>query len=213
MQIIGIFGGTFNPVHNGHLALAQTVLDTLHCTQIRFVPAALPPHKATPTVTAVHRAAMVQLAIQHQPRYVLETCELERSGPSYSIDTLRLMRKRFPKHALCLILGQDSYQQLPTWHCWHSLLETAHILVVHRAETEKQLQLHAEHAGHLVDMTQAAEMFAKQPSGLISYLTIAPPNISSTTIRQKLAQPDADLSADIPPAVWQYLQQHRLYHS
>lgn len=213
MEVIGIFGGTFNPIHNGHLALAQTVLDTLHCTQIRVIPAAVPPHKEAPAVTAQHRATMVKLAIQSQPKFVLDTCELDRQGPSYTIETLHLLRTRFPDQALCLIMGQDSYQKLPTWYRWLELLDYCHLLVVHRADKENTLSLHPEHEGKLVDIATAPQAFAAQTNGLISFLTEAPPDISSTRIREQLSRAENAASNQIPPAVWQYIQENRLYQT
>ncbi|WP_024929186.1 nicotinate-nucleotide adenylyltransferase [Methylophilus sp. OH31] len=213
MEIIGIFGGTFNPIHNGHLALAQTVLDTLHCTQIRFIPAAVPPHKATPAVTAQHRAAMVQLAIQDRPQFVLDTCELDRQGTSYTIETLHLLRLHFPDQALCLIMGQDSYQKLPTWRRWLELLDYCHILVVHRADREKTLFLHPEHEGKLIDIAAAPEAFTAKANGLISFLPITPPDISSTRIREKLIRDDETVITEIPQQVFNYIQQNRLYQN
>jgi len=211
MELIGIFGGTFNPIHNGHLVLAQTVLDTLHCTQIRVIPAAVPPHKETPAVTAQHRAAMVQLAIQDHPKLVLDTCELDRQGTSYTIETLHLLRLRFPDQALCLIMGQDSYQKLPTWHRWLELLNYCHILVVHRADREKTLFLHPEHEGKLIDVATAPEAFAAKANGLISFLPITPPDISSTRIREQLSRNDETVITEIPLQVFSYIQQNRLY--
>lgn len=213
METIGIFGGTFNPIHNGHLALANSVLNTLHCAQIRLIPAAVPPHKETPAVTAQHRAAMVALAIQDHPRLVLDTCELDRQGPSYTIDTLHLLRQRFPAQALCLIMGQDSYQKLPSWHRWQALLDTCHLLVVHRADCENHLSLHAAHAGRLIDITRAAEMFAQQPNGLISFLPSPPPDISSTRIRAALQAQSPSITTALPPLVLRYIQQNHLYQS
>jgi len=213
MELIGIFGGTFNPIHNGHLVLAQTVLDTLHCTQIRFIPAAVPPHKETPAVTAQHRAAMVQLAIQDRPQFVLDTCELDRQGPSYTIETLHLLRHRFPSQALCLIMGQDSYQKLPTWRRWLELLDYSHILVVHRADREKTLLLHPEHEGKLIDIAAAPEAFATQANGLISFLPITPPDISSTRIREQLSLGDETVITEIPQQIFSFIQQNRLYKS
>lgn len=213
MELIGIFGGTFNPIHNGHLALAQTVLDTLHCTQIRFIPAAVPPHKETPAVTAQHRAAMVKLAIQSHPKFVLDTCELDRQGPSYTIETLHLLHTRFPDQALCLIMGQDSYLKLPTWHRWLELLEYCHLLVVHRADHEKTLTLHAEHEGQFVDISQTPHAFAAEAHGLISFLSVTPPDISSTRIREQLSQAVVTVQDHIPPAVWQYIKENRLYQN
>ena len=211
MEIIGIFGGTFNPIHNGHLVLAQTVLDTLHCTQIRVIPAAVPPHKEPPAVTAQHRTAMVQLAIQDHPKLVLDTCELDRQGTSYTIETLLLLRQRFPSQALCLMMGQDSYQKLPTWHRWLELLDYSHLLVVHRADREKTLLLHPEHQGKLVDIAAAPEAFAAQANGLISFLPITPPDISSTRIREQLSQNDKSVVTEIPAQVFSYIQLNRLY--
>ena len=211
MEVIGIFGGTFNPIHNGHLALAQTVLDTLHCTQIRVIPAAVPPHKEAPAVTAQHRATMVKLAIQSQPKFVLDTCELDRQGPSYTIETLHLLRTRFPDQALCLIMGQDSYAKLPTWHRWLELLNHCHLLVVHRADREKNLSLHAEHESQFVDIAQAPLAFAARAHGLISFLPVTPPDISSTRIREQLSQNSNTTIPDIPPRVWHYIKENRLY--
>lgn len=213
MEIIGIFGGTFNPIHNGHLVLAQTVLDTLHCAQVRFIPAALPPHKTTPAVTATHRANMVQLAIRGHQQFVLDTCELDRPGPSYTIETLRLLRHQLPDQSLCLIMGQDSYQQLPTWHRWLELPDYCHLLVVHRADREPGLSLHAQHRAKLVDITDAPHAFATQAHGLISYLPVAPPAISSTHIREQLQQDSHDAGADIPQQVLQYIRQNHLYQT
>jgi nicotinate-nucleotide adenylyltransferase len=212
MQIIGLFGGTFNPIHNGHIALAQSVVDTLHCSQIRFIPAAIPPHKAIPAVTAQHRANMVELAIADHPQFILDTCELDRQGPSYTIETLHLLRHRLPEHALCLIMGQDSYLQLPTWHRWQELLDYCHLLIVHRADIAHNLQLHAAHQHQLVDIAQAAAQFAAQTHGLISYLPITPPDVSSTRIRAQLAQGDAQI-AGVPEKVLYYIKENHLYQS
>lgn len=211
MECIGIFGGTFNPIHNGHLALAQTVLDTLHCTQIRFVPAALPPHKTAPAVTAQHRAAMVKLAIQAHPQYVLDSCELDRQGPSYTIETLHLLRQRFPEQSLCLLIGQDSYQQLPTWHRWQELLEYCHLLVVHRADLETELVLHAEHTQRFLAGAAFSSQCSSATHGFIGYLPESPPAISSTGIRAALAHPGQNLTDQLPASVLQYIQQHHLY--
>lgn len=211
MALIGIFGGTFNPIHNGHLVLAQTVFDTLNCSQIRFIPAAIPPHKTTPNVSAQHRAKMVQLAIQDTPAFILDNCELERKGASYTIETLQLLEKKLPHQLLCLIIGQDSYVALPTWHRWRELLDHCHILVVHRADTEQVLHLHHEHQNRLVPIAQAAEHFARQTHGLISYLPLTPPDISSTQLRSAFKQTRITTTNKIPEVVLRYIQTHHLY--
>ena len=211
MDIIGIFGGTFNPIHNGHLALAHTVLARLHCQQIRFITAALPPHKTAPAVTAAQRAAMVSLAIADQPAFVLDDCELDRPGTSFTMDTLLTLRQRFPAKSLMLMIGQDSYVKLPTWHRWRELLDVAHLLVIHRAHSATHLDLHAEHHGKAVKLEYAGQRFAETSHGSLSYLTVTPPDISSTRVRAQLMTGDASVCNDIPPSVWQYIQQHQLY--
>lgn len=211
MELIGIFGGTFNPIHNGHLLLAETVLNTLHCTQIRVIPAAVPPHKETPAVTAQHRAAMVKLAIQDHPQFVLDTCELDRQGPSYTIETLHLLSNRFPKHALCLIMGQDSYSKLPTWHRWQELLDYCHLLVIHRADLEPKLSVHAEHAEKFVASEALASTFTTAKHGFVGYFPESPPAISSTMIREELARQSTLLADHLPAAVLSYIHQHHLY--
>lgn len=211
MDIIGLFGGTFNPIHNGHLVLAQTVLNTLHCAQIRFIPAALPPHKTAPAITAQHRAAMVERAIQQHQQFVLDSCELDRQGPSYTIETLHLLKHRLPDQSLCLIMGQDSYQKLPTWHRWQALLDYCHLLVVHRADYDKALTLHAEHTGKLIEIADAPHAFSTQAQGLISYLPQTPPDISSTRIREQLRQGNTEALTEMPEGVLQYIKQNHLY--
>lgn len=213
MEIIGLFGGTFNPIHNGHLALAQSVLDTLHCSQIRFIPAAIPPHKAMPAITAQHRATMVQLAIADHPEFMLDTCELDRQGPSYTIETLHLLRQRLPDQSLCLMIGQDSYQKLPTWHRWQELLDYCHLLVVHRADAVHTLQLHAGHENKLVDTANAPQQFAEHTHGFISYSPVTPPDISSTRIREALSKGEAAKVDGIPEKVMYYISENHLYQT
>lgn len=213
MEIIGLFGGTFNPIHNGHLALAHSVLDTLHCSQIRFIPAAIPPHKALPAITPQHRAAMVQLAIDDHPAFILDTCELDRQGPSYTIETLHLLRHRLPDQSLCLIMGQDSYQKLPTWHRWLELLDYCHLLVVHRAAVGHTLQPHAQHEDRLVEIANAPQQFAEHTHGLISYLPLTPPDISSTRIRERLSKGEVTSGDGVPAKVLHYILENHLYQS
>jgi nicotinate-nucleotide adenylyltransferase len=213
MEIIGLFGGTFNPIHHGHLALAQTVLETLQCSQVRFIPSALPPHKTAPAVTAQHRAAMVQLAIRQYPQFILDTCELDRQGPSYTIETLHLLKHRLPDQSLCLIMGQDSYQQLPTWHRWLELLDYCHLLIVHRADYQQTLTPHPEHAGKLVPESEAAKQFSGRSHGLISYLGQTPPDISSTHIRETIRVTGTADSTDLPDGILHYIQENHLYQT
>jgi nicotinate-nucleotide adenylyltransferase len=130
---VGILGGTFDPIHVGHLRFAEEIVDACKLALVRFIPAALPPHRATPRVTAADRLEMTRLAIADNPRFVLDDRELQRSGPSYSFDTLcELRREVGATRPVCLLLGADAFLDLATWHRWHELFSLAHVVVAHR---------------------------------------------------------------------------------
>ena len=132
MSPIGIFGGTFDPIHYGHLRTAFEVLQALSLAEIRFVPCGDPPHRGVTFATADVRARMVELATGNQPEFVVDDRELRRDGPSYSVDTLDSLRREFPGRPLCLIVGMDAFLGLPDWHRWDEILAFAHIVVAHR---------------------------------------------------------------------------------
>ncbi len=132
MKPIGIFGGTFDPIHYGHLRTAFELLQTLHLDEVRFVPCGDPPHRGLTFAPAALRLDMVRLATRDEPGFVVDDRELHRAGPSYSIDTLASLREEFPRHPLCLITGMDAFLGLPTWHRWEEILDFAHIVVAHR---------------------------------------------------------------------------------
>ncbi len=132
MKPIGIFGGTFDPIHYGHLRTAFELLQTLHLDEVRFVPCGDPPHRGLTFAPAALRLDMVRLATRDEPGFVVDDRELHREGPSYSIDTLASLREEFPRHSLCLITGMDAFLGLPTWHRWEEILDFAHIVVAHR---------------------------------------------------------------------------------
>ena len=132
MRPIGIFGGTFDPIHYGHLRTAFEVLQTLDLDEVRFIPCGDPPHRGVTFAPAALRLDMVRLATRNEPGFVLDDRELRRDGPSYSIDTLASLREEFPDRSLCLITGMDAFLGLPTWHRWDEILDFAHIVVAHR---------------------------------------------------------------------------------
>jgi nicotinate-nucleotide adenylyltransferase len=132
MKTIGIFGGTFDPIHFGHLRTAFELLQALRLSEMRFMPAGNPPHRDITVATAEQRLAMVQAATQGQPGFVVDDREVRREGLSYSVDTMRTLRADFPQHSLCLIVGMDAFLGLPKWHQWRELLELAHLVVAHR---------------------------------------------------------------------------------
>jgi nicotinate-nucleotide adenylyltransferase len=132
MGPIGIFGGTFDPIHYGHLRTALELQQDLNLALVHFVPAATPPHRRTPMTDAKVRMRLVKAAIRGEKGFVADDRELRRAGPSYTIDTLASFRAEFPRRSLCLLLGMDAFLGLPAWHRWRELLDLAHVVVAHR---------------------------------------------------------------------------------
>ncbi len=132
MNPIGIFGGTFDPIHYGHLRTAFELLQALKLGELRFMPAGNPPHREQPMASAEQRVAMVRAATTGQPGFTVDDRETRREGPSYSVDTLAGLRAEHPTRPLCLIVGMDAFLELPKWHQWQELLQLSHLVVAHR---------------------------------------------------------------------------------
>ena len=128
MRGIGVLGGTFAPIHNGHLRLARYARARLGLSEVRLIPAAAPPLRAQPAIPAARRLRWVKLAIARESRLVADARELARKGPSYTVDTLESLRAQFPRAPLCLLLGQDAARQLPRWHRWRELPDLANLV-------------------------------------------------------------------------------------
>jgi len=132
MNPLGVFGGTFDPIHFGHLRTAFELLQALRLAQLRFIPAGSPPHRDVPLADAQARLAMVRAATADQPGFVVDDREVRRAGPSYTVTTLGELRAEFPDQPFCLIVGMDAFLGLPKWHQWREILELAHLVVAHR---------------------------------------------------------------------------------
>jgi len=132
MRPIGIFGGTFDPIHYGHLRSAFEMLQALDFEEVRFIPCGDPPHRGVTYATAEQRSRLVELAIHGQDGFIADDRELKRGGLSYTVDTLESLRKEFPGRSLGLIVGMDAFLGLPGWHRWDEILDIAHIVVAHR---------------------------------------------------------------------------------
>jgi nicotinate-nucleotide adenylyltransferase len=212
MRLVGILGGSFNPIHYGHLRMAQELADALNFTEVRFIPSANPPHKDSITVSAEHRAAMVKLAIEGNPRFTLDTCELDRVGVSYTIETLIELRESSGGDtALCLMMGSDAFIKLNTWHRWQSLLDYAHIILVQRPGMPPPSKLPTELETLLHDhYTEQVSDLSKENAGFINMQTISALEISATQIRELLKH---ELSTRylLPDAVIAYIKQQKLY--
>jgi nicotinate-nucleotide adenylyltransferase len=186
--MIGLFGGTFDPIHFGHLRPALEVMETLSLEELRFIPAHVPPHRDAPLITAKQRSEMVAVAIDEQPGFVLDTCELERNGPSYTVDTLHDFRQRYGENKpLVLLLGTDAFAGLPSWHHWEELLQLTHIAVMQRpADDSKSASIPVDflHQYHTDDPTALQH----SPAGSILRVPVTQLDISATDIRERLKQ-------------------------
>jgi len=186
--MIGLFGGTFDPIHFGHLRPALEVMEALSLEELRFIPAHVPPHRDTPLITAEQRSEMVAVAIDEQPGFILDTCELERNGPSYTVDTLHDFRKRYGEDTpLVLLLGTDAFAGLPNWHRWEELLQLAHIVVMQRPDGDsKSAAIPADflHQHH----TDSPTALQHSPAGSILRVPVTQLDISATDIRERLRQ-------------------------
>lgn len=132
MNPMGVFGGTFDPIHYGHLRTAFELLQELRLSEVRFMPCGSPPHRGEPIAGGELRLSMVAAATEAQHGFVVDDRELQREGPSYSVDTLAALRAEYPTRSLCLIVGMDAFLSLPRWYHWREILQLAHIIVAHR---------------------------------------------------------------------------------
>lgn len=212
---IGILGGTFDPVHYGHLRAASEVREKLGFEELRLVPAGDPPHRGAPEANAMHRVKMLELAMPEFPGLAIDTREISRPGKSYTVLTLEELRAERPGTPIALVLGADAFVGLPTWHRWQELFDLAHIVVVSRPGTtiEGSLPLVLDAAWH-VRRTRDLGKLENARGGAIFELQVTPQPIASTAIRRALAQGAAgraEVQGLLPPAVLAYIDHHQLY--
>jgi nicotinate-nucleotide adenylyltransferase len=182
---LAIFGGTFDPVHLGHLSVAWEAAELLDA-EVRLLPASVPPHRGAPVASAAQRVAILRAALHGQSRLTLDTRELDRDGPSFTIDTLHELRAEQGERPLVLLLGADAFAGLASWHRWRELFEAAHIGVLSRPGVSAGLPdaLEREVAGRRI--ADAAGLRAL-PAGKVVELAVTPLEISATRIRELLA--------------------------
>ncbi|MAD75338.1 MAG: nicotinate-nicotinamide nucleotide adenylyltransferase [Rheinheimera sp.] len=206
---IGIFGGTFDPIHQGHLACARYVLEHCALAQLQFMPCHVPPHRASPGVSAQQRATMIELAIADESAMVLQPLELNRSSPSYTADSLALLKQSMPNSTLAFVIGMDSLCYFTRWYQWQRILELSHLIVCQRPGYSRQEG----------DAPTLLRQYAATPAALHQHthgkiIELNNPDFSpsATAIRSALAQNRKNIS-ELALPVLNYIQQHRLYQS
>ena len=185
MRPLAIFGGTFDPVHIGHLSVAWEASELLDA-DVHLMPAAVPPHRPPPTASADQRMAMLRAALQGQSRLTLDGRELQRTGPSYTVDTLSELRAEQGDRSLILLIGADAFAGLPSWHRWREIFDAAHIGVLSRPGIESTLP---EVLGQAVEGRRVTSpgVLHDCAAGKVIELAVTPLEISATHIRELLA--------------------------
>lgn len=208
-QLIGILGGTFDPIHNGHLHIATSLLKQLPLDEVRFLPCFTPVHRAAPIASPQDRLAMLRLACANLPNITIDEHEIHRQGPSYMIDTLRELKKEQPNDHFCLILGQDSFNFFDLWFEWQSILDYCHLIIVNRPHSNNEFNKTLQQ--FIIEFRSLnSNSLSLLPNGKIFFCEISPLDISATQLRRQLNKKHYDEKA-ISPLVLQYIIQHRLY--
>ena len=209
--MIGILGGTFDPIHYGHLRTALDVQETLQLSEVRFIPCGDPPHRNMPVASGLQRLAMVSAAIQGQAGFVVDDRELQRPGASYMVDTLASLKADFPQQSLCLMIGMDAFHGLESWHHWQQLFDYAHLVVMQRPG--RKLKENDLGAGlqQLCEQNQVTVgQLANYPQGKLCFVDVTQLDISATDIRQRWQQ-GQQIRYLLPDQVLQVIQQQHIY--
>ena len=203
--MIGILGGTFDPIHNGHLHIASEAAARLQLARVLFMPCALPVHRQRPRASAEQRCEMIELALRQRPDFVLERIEIERGGPSYMVDSLREMHRRGDERLL-LLLGTDAFNAFAGWKQPDEILELASLLICARPGVEPNTSIFA------ANRVDSCAQLLERPAGAILTLEVAAPECSSSELRAALVAGRIPRQW-LPAAVADYIETHHLYRS
>ena len=207
---IGLLGGAFDPVHNGHILMALGCMETLDLQEVVFIPASISPLKTATATPPQHRLAMLEQALQRYPQLTVNDMELKRGGVSYTIDTLIELRRSNSQQSLCFIMGMDAFDSLPAWRRWQELADYAHLVVIGRklqhegCGDERLRTYYAERA------CSTAATLHVHPGGFIHKSEVSVPGISSSEIRRLLNDHES-AETSLPPAVYDYIKENNLY--
>lgn len=215
MSNLIIYGGTFDPIHNGHLQVARTIQNYFNFDRFLFLPCKIPILKEPASASAKQRVDMLELALNNQCSsysFEIDRTEIQRESPSYMVETLQQFRHQIGGEvSITLLLGKDSFYQIPQWHSWQKLLTLANFLVVFRSDLEAT---EPKEITQLLKKHQALDCktITKNAHGLIGYYDAGHYPLSSRWIREQCMKQN-DLSAYLPPNVWNYIKKNQVYHS
>ncbi len=211
-EAIGIFGGTFDPVHFGHLRPALELCEQLQLQRMLLLPCAVPAHRPEPQASMEQRLSMLHFAIENEPRLGVDLRELKRGGTSYMFDTLHSLRMEVGRRPLCLCMGLDAFLGLPGWHRWQELLELAHIVVAHRPGWELEMDSLEPDLQRLlaVHLHEGGASQCDRPAGAVLLRPVTQLSISATDIRECIAEGRSSRYL-MPEKVWSYIQKEKLY--
>lgn len=210
---IGIYGGTFDPIHYGHLRPNLELCEALGMDHVRFIPASIPPHRDEPQTPADKRLEMVALAIESEAKFVLDDREIKRKGASYMVDTLKSLRHDFPEHPLCLLMGMDAFSGIDNWYHWQELLDFAHIVVSQRPDTDfTEPGRWPEVIRDYYEQHKAVDRQSIQQSlcGKIRLEPVTQLSISATDIRKRLKKQQS-IRFLVPDPVINLIKYYNLY--
>jgi len=207
--MIGILGGTFDPVHYGHLRPAHEVYERLSLDELHLIPAAMPPHRTPPIATPGERLRMVTLGVAEFPGLIADDREIRRGGVSYTVPTLESLRDEIGDEPLYFIVGSDAFAGLPTWHRWRMLFELAHVIVVRRPNVSARALPEWASSRLATDV----EATRRRPAGGLVFLDVAPQHVSATELRAAVARGDTPPPNALPAPVWEYIRTQGIYRS
>ena len=208
--MIGILGGTFDPIHYGHLRTALDVQQRLALDEVRFIPCGEPAHRNKPIAEPLQRLAMVRAAIQGQNKFTVDDREIRRKGPSYMVDTLASLKNEFKTETLCLILGTDAFNGLSQWHEWEKIFDLANIAVMQRPAINGQFEINRSLMKQFKERFVDADYLSTKQNGAICFVPVTQIDISATKIRQQWQQ-NKDIQFFLPDSVLTLIQQQNIY--
>lgn len=208
-RAIGILGGSFDPVHLGHIHLAREIKYKLGLNNVLFIPCYRSAHGKLSNTTPKHRLSMLNLALEGIVDFQVNDLEIKRQNISYTVETLQSLRAEFPDDIFCLILGMDAFNKFTTWHKWEEILTLSHLIVADRKDywLTKNTDIIKLVQNH--EISEKMSLF-KSIAGKILFLNIKPLDIQSTTIRSLISQ-GKQFKQFLPNSVWEYIIQNNLY--